>query len=71
MQSRKQGAEMAGTQNHQARVSDEKAILGAVRNAQRNGGAQVKDVDAVAGASLGVEGIIELGRKALASKSGR
>ena len=62
---------MAGAQNHQATVSDEKAILGAVMNANRSSGAQVKDVDAVAGASLGVEGIIELGRKALATKGGR
>ena len=62
---------MAGAQNHQARVSDEKAILGAVMNANRSGGAHVKDVDAVAGASLGVEGIIELGRKALAAKGAR
>lgn len=62
---------MAGMQNHQARVSDEKAIMGAVMNAKRNGGPEVKDVDAVAGASLGVEGIIELGRKALAAKGRR
>lgn len=45
--------------------NDRAAIMSAVMNAERHGGASVDDVDAVAGASLGVEGIIELGRKAM------
>ena len=50
---------------HKHEINDDDAIMHAIANAQNHGGAQVDDLDAVSGASLGVEGIIELGREAL------
>lgn len=50
---------------HKHQACDDNAIMSAMAIAQKHGGAQVDDVDAVSGASLGVEGLIELGRAAL------
>lgn len=46
------------------RISDKAAIESAIRNAGKRA-SDLEDVDSVAGASLGVEGIIEFGRKAM------
>ena len=55
----------ASMTSHKHQACDDNAIMFAMANAQRHGGAKVDDVDAVSGASLGVEGLIELGRAAL------
>lgn len=54
---------------HSRRKADEAAIEAAIKNMSAKGDSGLSDVDAVAGASLGVEGLIEYGRKALEAKN--
>lgn len=58
-----------GESIHSRRKADEAAIEAAIKNMSAKGGSGLSDVDAVAGASLGVEGLIEYGRKALEAKN--
>lgn len=57
--------ETMGENVHTHHKTDEAAIEAALKNMTSKSDSGISDVDAVAGASLGVEGIIELGRKAL------
>ena len=54
-----------GENVHGHHRTDEAAIEAALKNMSAKSESGLSDVDAVAGASLGVEGIIEFGRKAL------
>ena len=56
---------------HNSHKADEAAIQAALKNMTAKGDSGLSDVDAVAGASLGVEGVIEYGRKALAEKAAK
>ena len=50
---------------HSHHKAEEAAIEAAIKNMSAKGESGLSDVNAVAGASLGVEGLIEYGRKAL------
>ena len=46
-------------------LADDDAVMGSIRSASLGADGGLGDLDAVSGASLGVEGIIERGRQAL------